>query len=175
MQYYRVSWIVMLCILHHCVATGGKRFMYIVISDTLVFSYGCNMFRNNDIELNWIQNVQVSLYAYYVDIPQDMNVNPFKEQSSNTNEQITHLDGSGLFSPPNFKVLHQFHLWPLQQMLQMLNFSLQSAEAIECLLVAARQGWKIHCYLYGAGCEIAGQCHQHFGSARLRSIVLSNF
>ena len=42
---------VMLCILHHCVAIGGKCLMYIVISHTLGFHMDV-MFRNKVIELN---------------------------------------------------------------------------------------------------------------------------
>ena len=49
--YYRVSLIVMLCILHHCVAIDGKGFMYVVISHTLGFHMDV-MFRNKVIELN---------------------------------------------------------------------------------------------------------------------------
>ena len=43
----------MLCILHHCVAIGGKCFMYTVISHTLVYLFYMDvMFRNKAIELN---------------------------------------------------------------------------------------------------------------------------
>ena len=43
--------IMMLCIIHHCVAIGRKCFMYIVISLTLGFHMDV-MFRNKVIELN---------------------------------------------------------------------------------------------------------------------------